>query len=588
MNERGFTPMAAAALIMLAVAVAFAFRIAGAGTGETRAEALSMHELFLTGAAVRNQIDAALRYSAYRALEEVSREAWRRDAPERIRMVETMTGIYFGEALRCLPEVIRDPRVELRIAAGPPHVRVDEAAGTGVLVHALLPASTELRLKARDGSASVTLPLDGISVDLDSRYFLLEDLMENFTDGMGDVNTYWGVAEYLASWLEAWTTGCVDLTKTAALFEAAWCLHEFNTFGSADLAAPLLHGLEGVLTSGQASGAGLPDRVEDLKRWIESSREMVRSSIKRITDITGMLEGAGGDNRIDLESVAEELCGMRDELARAKGALSNILASLSPDGFYPPNQALTGLDGMMERIENVIDIVREAGRSDNREIAEDAIRVLAELATVSGTVGHVQLSDPLGGTQTVPVFISSADDATFPRLLSVLDGMSSEMGRLRDLVPPDASAFRELLSVSRTDLIPGRREFLSVFPPEPLKDEPGVSVFHRMTIGKIEHRREDPAGLIGAEMATPVPLWFIGVTVWWGQWETVIRLKECRESIFDFKNKVIPALTELGGVHVPLEYGWLFTENEFRMRVVIVSLKPFIVKSGCLLSPPPD
>ncbi|MEM2875017.1 MAG: hypothetical protein QW567_03245 [Candidatus Hadarchaeales archaeon] len=585
MNERGFMPMSVAALIMLAMAIIFSLHVSGMRMEGMEPEGASMHELVSAGAILRSQVEGALRYSAYRALHEVSEDAWRLDAPERLRMAEDLARDYLHEALEILPAMIPDPRFTLEVTGSPPDVSMDETSGSRVLVRARL-GGTVLRMSTRDGKTSTALPVDDISVELDSRYFLLQGLMDNFIERMGSVNTYWGMAEYLASWLEAWTTGRVNLnrTKTRALFEAAWCLHEFNTFGSADCAAPLISTLTEILGTSPPSSEpmGISDHVRSLGMWIEATRDMLSSHADRLEKIGGMLRRAGDNLTAYQEEILGELKGMKEDLLRARDTIPD-LQKVGRSGGGSPDQILAGLNGLIEKLDNVIRMVVEAGRSGNHDIwLENAIRFLTDLAVTSGTVSCIELQDSLGERHTVPVFIRSVDDATLPRLRSVLEGMSRDIDRLNDFpICPDVSAFQELiLMISGASPVPDREELFCIFPQRPLRDEPGVSVFHNMRIKEVGYRREDPAGLIGAEMATPVPLWFIGVTVWWGQWEVVLKLDCCEESICDFRNKVIPALTGLGGAHVPLRYGWRFGENEFRIRVIVASLRPFLITSG--------
>jgi hypothetical protein len=96
----------------------------------------------------------------------------------------------------------------------------------------------------------------------------------------------------------------------------------------------------------------------------------------------------------------------------------------------------------------------------------------------------------------------------------------------------------------------------------------------------VSYQRGDLAGKCGFPNATPIPLWFIGVTLWWGQWETKIQLEPgATEEIFDFDNPVLPQLHGTDYVHKPLAYRWGMPENTWGINVIVISLMPFTISS---------
>lgn len=129
-----------------------------------------------------------------------------------------------------------------------------------------------------------------------------------------------------------------------------------------------------------------------------------------------------------------------------------------------------------------------------------------------------------------------------------------------------------------------REEFYELSPPTPLKSDPGLSVYHEVEVESVEYKREDPAGLVhGSAPPTPIYLWFIGVTLYWAQWNVGLELKEpILEEIFDYKNQTIPKPIVEGSknyIHKPLPYRREFPKTEFNFRLIVVGLRPFIISA---------
>ncbi|MEM2205122.1 MAG: hypothetical protein QXF20_02960 [Candidatus Hadarchaeales archaeon] len=112
----------------------------------------------------------------------------------------------------------------------------------------------------------------------------------------------------------------------------------------------------------------------------------------------------------------------------------------------------------------------------------------------------------------------------------------------------------------------------------PSKEDPKLSVFRELEIKGVRFRREDPLGLCGLSSATPIPLPFLGVRIWWAQWRTEVILE--REPVEEIVDHPYPTLL-LPGVHarVPLSYRFEIPKRKFEARVIVFSPLPFSVFS---------
>jgi len=585
-NEKGFMPMSFAAALMLVVVVLFMVHVSEADVRLQGSDATSAHELASLAALLRTQMDGALRYAAYAAFREVSKEAWKYSSEERLQRIQGLTADYLSGGLQNLMRCTElDPRVRLDAPSTESKVLLSKGPDGRVNVQALFPGGVFLRLDSRDERTTITIPIENLSVELDSRYFLLQDLMENFLERMGDVNTCWGVAEYLTSWGEAWTTGMVTLSRarTVALFEAAWALHEFNVFGSTDCSAILLNALREIcFPIMQGFGTWADVHVEKMERCIKEAlftlnchKDELELTLEELRKAETLSEN---EFFLMIMNAVRRIVEVRDELNQTR----EILLNLREIG---EGQLQLGLNGLLEKIDAVLEnllLAKSSCSSGKALYLKNATDLLLELTTISGTVGCVDVQDDLGRWRSFPVFVDSPGDATLPRVCLILEGALHDLEVLSNLTANsgDASGFQELLSkVGSAGPILERKDLFSVFPQAPLSGEPGVSAFHEFNVEKVRFHREDPAGQLGLELATPIPLWFIGATVWWGQWEITLTLGKSDEAILDFPNKTIPVFTEFGGAHVPLKYRWNLDQREFKVRVAVASLKPFSIKS---------
>jgi hypothetical protein len=408
-----------------------------------------------------DDIQNSSRYAIYRALWEVCKKASEYADNERERAVESLAGVYFRDRVAELASAYsnHDTRIQLEIRGDGawPEVDLEEIEGGHALARAGLPSGSRVKLMARDGRASMTMPFEKFEIFVDSRYFLLQGQMREFLRKIGNVLSKWRAMEFAKAWAGAWLAGKVELSSssTKIFFESAWDSHELDTFGSCDY-----------LTSGQSllPGSGDISLLDyDFKIPLESTR----------VSIEGAIEAIGKDDE-------------------------NFLAL----------RAL--LDGMRHGLDEASDLLQK---------------------------GVLQ--------------------STFQARETPWDSRTDEK-------PPEFKIDREML--------------YELLPPPPIRSVPGLTVYRELKVKSVRYAREDPAGLLGARTATPIPLPFHGATLWWGQFNITVDLEEWPvEEIFDFDNPTLPVAHGYFFAHKPLAYRWVLHDKSFGTSVTVLSLKQFNV-----------
>lgn len=207
--------------------------------------------------------------------------------------------------------------------------------------------------------------------------------------------------------------------------------------------------------------------------------------------------------------------------------------------------------------------------------------------------------DPSPTVRNANIYIIEKDDGTILTLDATLKDVKTSLEKMEDVVGNfergqdelsgakiDEELIQMLLDVSYpqswqpTEF--DREQLYEFLPPTPIQSQPGLSVFHEFDIKDVEYRRVDPCGRLGGARAppTPIPLWFIGLTLHWGQWEVILELEdEFVEQIFDFPNPTLPRpLFEGAGlvrVHKPLGYRFESQHTRFSFPLVIISPRYF-------------
>ena len=623
---------------------------------------ISSSAILATAAGIQGDIKSTLKYAVYRALWEVGKQADNYDDATRENAVERLATEYFVEQVAeiGLAYAQHDERVELDVpdSGAWPGVNLEEAEGGYALARVGFPEGTQLKLRSRDGSLSLVLPMENIEVFVDSRYFLLQERMGEFVERRGDICASWQAMEYLMAWGEAWLGGNVNLSDsyTKAFFETSWAIHEFNIFGSSDYwatAKGLIDAVGGdggdnpldklrnntiIVTPVRAidmeSMRGYIERalgsVQNASAHLEETKRCVRLARDNAARLSENIENSGEA----LENIRELLGEAVERIVEARGEISAVdeqfnqlldfIASSAPNNLVMAalhesitSRALTpeypslkeqmgwGVGGALTRLSQLEQLITSASE-ELGDGAEDQLNGLFEQVTTSVdgllseplplrwvTFTVYENNPPRPVENRVPVYIDDEAGGTIGVLKIVLEGVKSSLDEMErfsqqyEPMPADLQEFEiddELSSRLEGDppeFVIDREEFYEILPPAPINSSPGLSVFHDFRIKEISNQRSDLAGRCGSPTATPIPLWFIGIVLWWGQWETTIQLEPgATEEIFDFDNPVLPMVYGPDYVHKPLAYQWEMPEEPLGINVIVVSLRPFTISSS--------
>ena len=346
MKQRGFMPFSAAGVVVLMLVVA----MLGHGVWLRHQDSLgtidraSASALLTILKGFKNDLEAAARYAVYDALWEVCKNASDFGSDEaRESAIERLAESRFKKRITELQCAYsrHDPRVELRLMS--PHVTFDLRKGEGgfALASVRLPKGTSLRVSSWDNSLSIELPCEDLEVFIDSRYFLLQERMRNFIEGLGSVGMSWAIMEYISAWGGAWVMRKVDLepSRSKAFFELAWATHELNTFGSADYAATAL-GLMGATADNRRSGDVLNELknspvvtplratdVETMRGYVELAlEELVRAStsLKDTKSNVGRARELSSAENSSMENVRREILEAAKSIGRARSHIAGV------------------------------------------------------------------------------------------------------------------------------------------------------------------------------------------------------------------------------------------------------------------------
>lgn len=641
MRERGFMPFSAAGALIVLLVIGMIGHAAWSRheRSMSTADDVSASALMNMSSSVQADIRDAARFSIYRALWDVCKHADEYDDNARERAIERLAADYFLGRLAeiGLAYARHDTRIELDLPeSARPGIELEGAGGGYALAHVNHLGGARLRLASRDGSLSIALPLENVDIFIDSRYFLLQERMGEFYEKRDGICASWQAMEYISAWAGAWLRGNVELSssRTRAFFETSWAIHELDVFGSSDYWATA----RGLIDAAGAGGASTlltelsdptvlvtPIRATDVEEMIEhidlalgsvetasalvsEARELVR----RVHDMTGPPENV----IVMLNEAGARLTGAEREISGAGGhfnQLIDFIASSAPnnavmatlyqsltsrmiDGGYPSlkEQMDWCVEGTMTKISELkgdIGDVSAGGFEDLLARAESLTEELLSQPTPKRWVTLTTYSGdpPRPVEERVPVYIDCEVDGTVGLLKLILMGARSnleEMGRLSQQYEPaleEMEIDEELTSKlieSPPEFSIDREGFYELLPPAPIQASPGLSVFHQFEMKNVSYHRRDLAGIFGSPTATPIPLWFIGVTLWWGQWETTLELEPGPvEEVFDFDNPTLPLPHGTGYFHKPLAYRWGMPERPYGVNVIVISLRPFTIST---------
>jgi hypothetical protein len=601
--------------------------------------------LLMAITSVQINIQNAARYAAYEALWEVCKRAGDYENDEaRQRAIEQLTSERFLEYVAPLPQVYRmhDRRIELKLPRVRPDIRLRRAENGFALMKVKLPSGTLVKAGSLDGKLELTLPLKSFEIFIDSRYFLLQERMNEFIRELEDVRSGWRWAEYAFAWGEA-LAGQVRLNKprSAALFELAWANHELSKFGSADYfaVAPKLAGLDGGATANSYSSLSATYKsskdlrvaisylnrcikaleeagaeILDIEACIESAQSIAENSDEKLEGVTERVGRA-------LELVQEVRSLFQYTLDFIAGRSENdaLMAQLyqgltTSQGNRPPltRQVSLGVEGIEEKLFRLKEELKAPELQQGKlplgvqERIRGCVRSLLAKPLPKYRESYIDYSDPSAGadedpspkTRSAQIYIVSKNDGTVASLKATLADLKGNLERLASIEERvesergkgtmiDEKLTQTLLGMDLlSERLPNRinREQMYEFlPPKPIRPKPGLSVFHELNVAQVKYERRDPCGVLAGARAppTPIPLWFIGVTFYWAQWEVTLELEgRPIEQIFDFDNPVllrpVPE-AESETIHKPLAYRYEVPLDRFSFELIIVSPKPFSI-----------
>jgi len=290
--------------------------------------------------------------------------------------------------------------------------------------------------------------------------------------------------------------------------------------------------------------------------------------------------------REDYPSLQEQVTwGIMSTSAKLKDLKTNISTFSQEVGI---DNAFAGLENCMK---NLLD---EITSSTQELLAEPAPKRWVKFTSYAEP-GSYKGEPPDPVDEMAPVYIDGKEDGTIGALKIILKNARNNLDEMKRLAGSFEPALDKIKSIEIDEALRqklelkgwnfsdiDREKIYEILPPPPIQSQPGLSVFHDFNINEVRYGREDPAGWFGSPTPTPIPLWFIGVTLWWAQWDISLELEdEAVEEIFDFDNPTLPLTYEVMGgefiTHKPLAYRHEIPSNKFNFRLVIISLKPFSI-----------
>ena len=658
-GKRGFMPFSAAGAVVVALIVAMVGH--AAWSRHQRAlgtiDEIACQTLLTAAASVQADLQRLARYAVYDALWDVSKRAGDYGSgAARELAIERLASGYFSELASGLPNTYEqhDPRIELKLPNVCPRFDLQQTSRGYAIAGVELPAQTRIKVSSWDNSSTLTLPYENFSVFVDSRYFLLEERMDRFIEGipkLDGVGSTWWAAEYVMAWSQA-LAGRVQLSerRSRAFFELAWARHEYDTFGSSDYLATSarLLGLGGDTASAldfgsSATKIALPvnaDEVKKMKNYIDDCIGSLDGTESELRKVKEHVERAMGHARENLESlVRRELNAAVESVWMARACLRGIsqnfeglLGYLRAKGNELSNQLYTGLTessgayqalgqqisvgvkGVGDKLTELENSVKNCLKRVGDDLApleniltelevEAEVLVSAMLATSARQRQSVEEypgpesyvydleNEPKPTLREIEVYTIDGSNASLGTLKAVLVNAKKDFERVQGLVKI-ADEVRERLSsvdigralkrelLCGTDSCPedprSREQACEILPPVPIDAKPGISVFHDFRIPNVKYQRRDPLGWLDeAAPPTPIPLWFIGLTLYWAQWEVSLEVVDgAVEEIFDFDNPVLLREHSLPSgvviVHKPLAYRYEMPGRRFSFTLLVV------------------
>jgi hypothetical protein len=650
-GEQAFMPMSAASFIVLMMVVVLAGHLTWSKHEETMNEVISAgsEKLVAMAGNIGGDLKLAAKQAIYEAAWGVCKRADDYSTDESRRgAIEELAGELLLRKLEWLKLALGEwnGRIELELGG---EISIElEPEEEGFVTALVLMPGTSIHLTSWENDLSLRVPCENFRLFVDTRYFLLQDRMNDFiSGGMEGVAWKWPALEYILAYSEAWTGAGVRLNelRSRALFELAWMEEELEKFGSADYLAMNCLGessmsfdilnelldakntvspmravdlgevesfIDRSISQLELAGEELREAEEEIKsagelaRSCENLDEVTETLKEKLSECASHL----GRARTHVLQVQSEFGGMMELLSerRENPVVNAIFAGFSSGvGGYPSLevQVSNGCGGVIGKISVIEDGVNSTSESD--ALSADSV---SELEAGVSALTEDLLAEPLPkrwieytsypepGTsgeereERVPIYIGSEEDGTIGALEEVIHAAEAaieNMGEISRLVEPapeelelDETLIQRVLSGSGILFTQSREKLYEMTPPMPIREEPGISVFHDFRISRVEIERQDP--FCFSPSPTPIPLWFIGVTLYYAQWHLTIELEENPvEEIFDFDNPSLLLHDESFGpsdyVHKPLAYRWEVPRMTFDFPLVVISLVPFPIIS---------
>ena len=353
-----------------------------------------------------------------------------------------------------------------------------------------------------------------------------------------------------------------------------------------DNANSQLENVQIALEDAVVSVAQARNHVSEVDQHFEQLINFTTRSASQNVIMRALRESLVERMRKDYPSPQEQVTwGVRGTLAKLndhKTNISTFAQEMSADN------TTAGLEN------SLMDLLDEITSSTQELLAEPAPKRWVEFTSYAEP-GSYEGEPPESVQKTAPVYIYGKEDGTIGALKIILKNAMGNLEKMKELAgsvepAPDEinsvdidEALRQKLELNAGDFSNIDRERLyELLPPPPIQSQPGLSVFHDFGIKEVRYGREDPAGWFGSPTPTTIPLWFIGVTLWWAQWDITLELEDgAIEEIFDFDNPTLPLTYDAMGeefiTHKPLAYRHEMLSNTFNFRLVIISLRPFSI-----------
>lgn len=244
MKKRGFIPFAAVGVILIIISASLVAyfewnRHYNVKTSLNESYVSSLSSRLASG---RNDLKRQARESLYQALWQVSKNVDENgDLGDQEKRVEEISSRDLNQKLPLLMDKkLENPLYpKLNVGSKKPKIEINPAEGGYVDMKVKFPDNTFFSGSSPDDTTEISSYLDNIRSEVDVRFFLLQNRMEEFEEELYRVKRRWKYAEYASAYIQAWKTGGINLSKdrTKGLFRISLASHEINHFGSTDYRA---------------------------------------------------------------------------------------------------------------------------------------------------------------------------------------------------------------------------------------------------------------------------------------------------------------------------------------------------------------